>query len=525
MNILKIRKNKINVKLIYVLTIVVFFISLLFTIFNIFYQKNNLINELQKKGQLLTEILAHNARIGVFSENTKLIDRINKTILYQKEVVEVSVFNAEGVLLKRNTKYEIVSKQNVCDDPKVLFARFQKLNESNRLLSEDKFDSIQFWSPVISNSAYFEKDFFFVEEHLNHQTSRIIGFVSITLDKAVLHQKIYKLLINCVSIGVICWFVSFPLICFISRKITQPIQQLTENVKKFGEQGKFEYFTSRTNDEIGELAHAFNEMYLALKKREAEAYQLEQRLRHSQKLEAIGSLSRSVAHEFNNILGIIVGYAELVLTEIPCGLSLKDKIHEILKAGQKAKTLMYHLMIFSKKNEKNMKSFQLSILVKETLETLRVCLPASIKIRENIFDDVARVRCNPSQIHQILTNLYNNAIEAMPNGGVLQVSLKKIDIDFDDDEKMKDIYPGEYLHLTVKDTGIGIMPDIEEKIFTPFFTTKKMKDGAGMGLAVVHGIVKSYNGSIKFDSKKGEGTTFTIFLPTVKAEHNPMSQD
>jgi signal transduction histidine kinase len=373
---------------------------------------------------------------------------------------------------------------------------------------------------VISNSAYFEQDSLFVEEHPEQQSDRIIGFVSITLDKAVLRQKVYQLLINCVSIGIICWFISFPLIYFVSRKITKPIQELTENIKKFGERGKFEYFANRTNDEIGELAHAFNEMHLSLKKRETEKYQLEKRLQQSQKLEAIGSLSRSVAHEFNNILGIMVGYAELALTEIPCGVSLKNKIHEILKAGQKAKMLMSYLMIFSKKNEKTMKPFQVSVLVRETLEMLRVCLPASIDMREDILDDVVRVRCNPSQIHQMVTNLCTNAIEAMPNGGILDVSLKKIHLDFKHASEFEDILPGEYLCLTVKDTGCGIAPDIEEKIFAPFFTTKKMKDGAGMGLAMVHGIIKSYYGVIKVNSQKGKETVFTLFLPTVKSEDN-----
>ncbi len=518
------RTDRLKFKFIFILTFVVFCISFLFSTFNLYYQKTNLINDLLKKGQLLTEILVQNVRIAVFSENKALLSKINEALLKQSDVVNVSVYNSEGILLKQSRKNQsIASEKKNLEDIKTLQQSLDVLKQSAKPFYKETPDYITFWSPVISRVSYFDSEplYIYFEKRVKEEKNRIIGFAAVTLDKENFTRKVYNLFINCVSIGIICWIITLPIICLVSEKITEPLRHLTENVKNMGRGEKINHIPGNTKCEIGELAQAFNDMHLSLKKRERDKYQLERRLRQSHKLEALGSLSRSVTHELNNILGTIVGNAELVRAELPPGVAMKKKIQEILKACSKAQHLMDYLMIFSKKNEKNMKPVQMSIPVNEALKMLQVSMPGSIEIRTAIASVSTMVMSDSSQIYQIVMNLCTNAIEAMPDGGTLEVMLEDVYLDFDSVKKLGNIIPGHYVSLAVKDTGRGMTRDIEEKMFSPFFTTRKVHDGAGMGLSIVYGIVKNSHGAISVETQKENGTLVKILLPTIENDIIP----
>ncbi len=253
---------------------------------------------------------------------------------------------------------------------------------------------------------------------------------------------------------------------------------------------------------------------------EEEKERLREQLYHSQKIEALGTLAGGIAHDFNNILGIIVGYSEMIqMFHLPEGSPIFSNIDEILKASYRAKELIYQILTFCHKSDQEKESLQLSLIVKESLIFLRSVLPSSIEIRQHIEKKTARILASPVNMHQMIMNLCTNAAHAMrEKGGILEVELSETEIDEETARRIQVPAPGQYLRLTVKDTGHGISPEIRERIFDPYFTTKKTGDGTGLGLAVVHGIVTLHKGAITVESEPGTGSIFRVFFPVLEKE-------
>ncbi|MFA6464988.1 MAG: PAS domain-containing protein [Desulfurivibrionaceae bacterium] len=248
-----------------------------------------------------------------------------------------------------------------------------------------------------------------------------------------------------------------------------------------------------------------------------ERTRLEMQLRQSQKMEAIGTLAGGIAHDFNNILSVIFGYTELAKIEDGDPEKRQQHLGQVLTGARRAKELVQQILAFSRKAEQQKQLLHVSSIVKEALKMLRASIPATIEIRQRIASD-GMVLADPTQIHQVIVNLCTNAYQAMrETGGILTVSLEEIDI-LGEDEGDATLFPGRYLKLGVSNTGDGISPEILDKIFEPYFTTKKTGEGTGLGLAVVHGIVKSHNGHITVRSEPGAETTFQVYLPLVEDE-------
>ncbi|HUV59629.1 MAG TPA: PAS domain S-box protein [Desulfatiglandales bacterium] len=249
---------------------------------------------------------------------------------------------------------------------------------------------------------------------------------------------------------------------------------------------------------------------------EEEKKKLEDQLQQSQKMEAIGTLAGGIAHDFNNILSAIFGYTELAMGNLPEDSRARSNMNKLLKAGERAKDLVKQILTFSRNSKQEQKPILVHPLVKETLKLLRSTLPTTIEIRQNI-SSANMVLADPTQIHQVIMNLCTNAYHAMDEkGGVLEVSLVDIELDSEFTAKHLNTYPGPYLRLTVSDTGHGIEKKVIDRIFEPYYTTKEKSGGTGMGLAVVHGIVKSHGGIITAYSKPGKGSTFNVFLPRIE---------
>jgi PAS domain S-box-containing protein len=270
------------------------------------------------------------------------------------------------------------------------------------------------------------------------------------------------------------------------------------------------------------------------KAQEAERSTIHAQLRQSQKMEAIGTLAGGIAHDFNNILGVMTGYTELALSKIKDKESPREEMSEVLVACLRAKQLIMQILTFSRSTQEERRPMQVSTIAKEVVKLLRASLPTFIEIREDISLNRA-IMGDPIEIHQLIMNLATNAGQAMRiDGGVLKISLRQASPKALQHPAFRALKPGDYLELEVADSGPGIDPGIQERVFEPFFTTKEPGEGTGMGLAVVHGIVKGHFGAIRLESRPGEGASFTVLLPLLEevpelfsesaGDHAPISE-
>ncbi len=262
------------------------------------------------------------------------------------------------------------------------------------------------------------------------------------------------------------------------------------------------------------------------KKDEETKAMLEIKLWQAQKLEAIGTLAGGIAHDFNNILSPIIGYTEIGLQDVAGSTPLvRNGLEQVLKAGLRAKDLVKQILTFSRPGrESEMVPVEISVSVKEVLKLMRSSLPASIEIRHNLGEGHALA--DPTQIHQVLMNLCVNAVHAMEDHGVLEVDLTRIELGESDLQSLSllGVKPGPHLKLSVSDTGSGMDGATMQRIFEPYFTTKEAGKGTGLGLAVVHGIVKRHQGAVSVQSIVGEGTTFNIYIPEIERENEDPSR-
>ena len=260
------------------------------------------------------------------------------------------------------------------------------------------------------------------------------------------------------------------------------------------------------------------------RRREVEAalQQSEIQLRQAQKLQAIGTLAGGIAHDFNNILTPILGYSEMSLDLCAKNDPMHNYLQEIIKASLRAKELANQILTFSRQAEPDGKPIRITPIVKEVLSLQRASLPKSIEMERTIKTTRDVVTADPTQIHQVMMNLCANASHAMRDtGGTLEVVMTDFMLNSPSTSEFPNLEPGRYLRISVKDTGTGMDPTVAERIFEPFFTTKDRGEGTGMGLAVVHGIVTSLNGTTTVDTRMGHGSVFHVILPVLETAAEP----
>ena len=250
---------------------------------------------------------------------------------------------------------------------------------------------------------------------------------------------------------------------------------------------------------------------------EAALREREGQLRQAQKMEAIGTLAGGIAHDFNNILTPILGYAEMAVDHFSPGSDMREYMEEIANSSYRARELVSQILIFSRQTDSAGHPIRITSIVKEVMKQQRTALPPTIQITTSIKTDRDLVLANPTQIHQVLTNLCANAAFVMKDdGGELDLRMTSFMLGYRHRREFPQLEHGRYLRISVRDTGCGMDAETAQRVFEPFFTTKPSGEGTGMGLAVVHGIIASLGGAISMETAPGVGTVFHVVLPSIE---------
>ena len=298
-----------------------------------------------------------------------------------------------------------------------------------------------------------------------------------------------------------------------------PIEEISI-LHKDGSQVPVEINTTTLLDADGKLIGRVSVVRDISKRKSLEAHLLQ-----AQRLESIGILAVGIAHDFDNILSIIRGFTNIAIHKVPEKSRAKQNLDGALRGVQRAADLVKQIIAFSRQSKPEQRPVLVTPIVEDAVSLLKVSFPSTIEIRLDLQVGSGTVYADPTQIHQILMNLGTNAAHAMrEKGGILEVSLLEVEMDAAALAGLPDISPGDYLRMTVSDTGEGISPEVLDRIFDPYFSTTERGEGTGLGLSVVHGIVKSHGGAITVHSKPLEGTTFHTYLPLMDYKAEPEEQ-
>ena len=322
-----------------------------------------------------------------------------------------------------------------------------------------------------------------------------------------------------IKVVIVCAFALFLFYFYFNRHLLQ-ITEFTKNID-FHNLGEPLLLSDKKQhpdnpDELDRIVSALNEMSQRLQDDIALKEKLEEELRQSQKMEAIGTLAGGIAHDFNNILAAIYGYTELATLHLDNKEKLQQDLERVRQAAERAKSLIQQILTFSRKSGQNKYPMKMSLIVEEAVKLVRSSLPSTIEIKKQITAEEQTVLADSTQIHQIILNLCTNAHHAMlETGGTISVTLHQREVSANDHVLGEALPVGTYLELEVSDDGTGMDEATKEKIFEPYFTTKTTGAGTGLGLAMVHGIVREHDGIIQVYSELGRGTIFRLYFPVI----------
>ncbi len=317
------------------------------------------------------------------------------------------------------------------------------------------------------------------------------------------------------GIGFLAVLAGAGFVFFISDTFTRPLADLLEGFQAL-ERGDYSYpLHAQGGDEVAHATRAFDRMRTALQKNESQKRDLEDQLRQSQKMEALGRLAGGVAHDFNNLLTVIKGHSEIIVERTKPGDPVLKSGEQIRKAADRAVALTRQMLAFSRKQALQPKVLDVNALVEDLSKLLNRLIPEDIELIFESEASLGRVKADPSQLEQVLLNLTVNARDAMPRGGKLTIETHNVTVNADSARHNPSLPPGNYVKLAVSDTGTGMDAETKAHIFEPFFTTKDPGKGTGLGLATVYGVVKQTGGFIFVDTELGVGSKFEIYLPRV----------
>ncbi len=486
-------------------------VLLVFTLFFIQYQNRKVTEDLVNEGKMLAGLLAYSSRTGVFAESRDLLKDSAQGILGQKDVLSVSIYTADNKILFKDQKKS--DKKNVKARQEEKNGVVPKSGGPGPAGFYDTGDAIEVTSPVFIESPVSLEEAFYYDTTSSRRKKEVVGYVTVSMDKAVLRQNIVTILVRSFTIIAI-FLLSGTVIIYLSiKRLTRPLTSLTEAVRLFGSGVPVEKLDVESPDEVGKLATAFNTMADNLKKRDEEAKHLEEKLRYAEKMEAVGTLARGIAHDFNNILTTAKGSVYILEKKLQKNDPLKRYAEQIHNSLDKAKNLVESLLTFSRIQAINPVPVDLNSLIRRLKPLLVNIGGEKVQVSVSLSEGDLTVRADVLQIEQVLMNLCANARDAMPDGGPLTIETRSVTgLSAVTGERISP-ETEKYALITVADSGLGMDDGLKDRIFEPFFTTKEVGKGMGLGLSIVYGIIEQHRGRIEVETRKGEGTVFLIYIP------------
>ena len=457
-------------------------------------------SQIMRNGRVLTDLLADEISLWVFSENTQMLHDPVMGIGNQANVRQVSVYTKEGKLLFS------AGPGKGADAGKSTAALIPDSVRAGSPAFEEDADRFLFYSPVLLSAFGNLDDVLF-----DSSRKEVIGYVRVVMGKEGLRQASRDLFLKNLLMMSILAVVVIMVMNLLLRRVTRPLKSLTESVSLVG-MGQDVRVPVESSDEIGTLARSFNIMTENLKKREQEKKLLEERLRHAEKMQAVGTLARGVAHDFNNILATVRGALFVIEKKLPPDMPLRRYTDQMHNSIGKATDLVESLLVFSRIHTVNPIPLDINDLIQQLEPTLAFIAGDAIEMKITLEKGALKVLGNPVQFEQVIINLCRNARDAMSEGGLISITTDTAEAGNGVSAPSK---PGPYVRIRVADTGKGMDSETQARIFDPFFTTKEVGKGTGLGLSIVYGIVEEFGGTIEVKSAKDEGSVFTIILPKI----------
>ncbi len=483
-------------------------VAAIFTAFFFYAAQQRLEDDLVNRGQILADLLANGSRTAAYSENAALVQDTLRGVLEYPLVLSAKVFTRDRALLTMMAKSPALKAQSggLSDEEKEFFGRPRTGKECLSLREASHND---FFCPILMRTAAVSGEELYFESRPAATSEELVGFVHLTLDRGPMQRRLTTFLLRSLLLALALLLVGTVAVFLLSRRVTEPLERLTDAVREFGAGAgtgaDIREITRTSADEIGKLAEAFATMTHDIDERRREKELLAERLRESQKMEAVGTLTQGISHDFKNILSTLMAAVHILQKGSPDNEFVLKYTGKIQTSLDRAKELVERLVTYSRMHQVDAGPVDLTALFARLAPILRESVGESVRFSMSAPREPVLVLGDAASLEQMLTNLAYNARDAMPEGGILRMRLQIAEGAAADE--------GGVARFTVLDTGSGMDPEVRRRIFEPFFTTKGVGAGMGLGLSIVHGIVEQHHGRIEVDSVPGEGTTFRVDLP------------
>jgi len=464
----------------------------------------------ENRGRMLSNILANLAKVGLYSESPELLKRSSDILLQNPNVLGVQFYLTDDRLLYEYSKNNDINMFTERPDWRTLSA----LKKDGKPMPVTDMESYSIFSaPVILERQQYTAEGLYLETVDQGMENEAVGYVLVSIDRTAFIRNVRKVLLQDIAISFIFIVAGGAIIFYFVRRFTRPVEALSVAVTKFGNVRSFEKLPVAGSDEVGRLTEAFNTMAETIMAREAERSRIESKLRHSLKMESVGTMAGGIAHDFRNILTAIIGFANILKLEMGKDNPSRQYIDHILATSARATKLIQGLLTYSRKQIMDPMPVNINRLISDLENIIKRIIRADIRLdlRLSGMDLIAIV--DQGQIEQLLINLCTNARDAMPGGGTLGISTARRRLASDSFNGFGPLTTGYYAEIIVSDTGAGMDSETLKRIFDPFFTSKQVGDGTGLGLSIAYGIVKQHEGFIDVKSEPGKGTVFSIYLP------------